>query len=408
MSQSALSHVRVLDLSRVLAGPWASQNLADLGAEVIKVERPNRGDDTRAWGPPYLQDRQGNDTQESAYYLAVNRGKKSIAIDIRKTEGQALIRKLAASADVLLENYKVGTLARYHLDYASLQKINPQLIYCSITGFGQTGPLSHLPGYDFIIQGMGGLMSVTGEKDELGGEPQKLGIAFADLMTGMYAAVAILAALEHRHVSGMGQYIDLALFDVQVASLANMNLNYLISKHIPERQGNAHPNIVPYQVFHSLDEDFIIAVGNDSQFRQLCVLLGAPEIADNPNFATNAMRVTHRKALVKSLQKLLKQRSAKDWIAALQKVGVPCGEINNIAQALENTQTKHRNMCFSMQHRQSQSVAQIASPMQFSETPIQYQQAPPTLGEHSDSVLQQWLGLSAQDIQQLRDNKVVY
>lgn len=407
-NDSALSHLRVLDLSRVLAGPWSTQILADLGAEVIKVERPNSGDDTRHWGPPYLQDKAGHHTNEAAYYLSANRGKQSIAIDISRAEGQALIRQLVSNCDILIENYKVGTLARYQLSYDDLAPINPKLIYCSITGFGQTGPLSHLPGYDFIIQGMGGLMSVTGESDNLpGGGPQKLGIAFADLMTGMYTTVAILAALAHRNNSGEGQYIDMALLDVQIASLANMNLNYLISGNIPKRQGNAHPNIVPYQVFQAKDSTFIVAAGNDNQFQKLCQVLEQPELSQDARYATNAGRVEHREQLSAYLDKHFRQHLAAHWIEKLQAVDIPCGPINNIAQALNNPQVKHRGMSFELPHPQAACVPQIASPFHFSKTPVRYHQAPPLLGEHSDSVLKKILHLNDNEIHLLRQKGII-
>ncbi len=314
----ALSHLRVLDLSRVLAGPWASQTLADLGAEVIKIERPGTGDDTRAWGPPYLQDNDGNATGESAYFLSANRGKKSVTLDIASPKGQAIVRKLAEQSDVFIENYKVGDMARYGLAYSDLRAINPRLIYCSITGFGQDGPLSHQAGYDFIVQGMGGLMSITGERDDLpGGGPQKVGVAFADLMTGMYSTVAILAALAHRTETGEGQYIDMALFDVQVASMANMNLNYLVSGKTPRRQGNAHANIVPYEVFDAKDGQIVLAVGNDGQFRKFCEIADCAHLSSDPRFATNAARVINRETLIPMLREVLVTRTIEQWVTPL-------------------------------------------------------------------------------------------
>ncbi|AKU12810.1 CAIB/BAIF family protein [Azoarcus sp. CIB] len=404
----ALSHIRVLDLSRVLAGPWASQTLADLGAEVIKIERPDVGDDTRGWGPPYLKDEAGNETREAAYFLAANRGKKSVTINLSKPAGQALIRRLAAESDVFIENYKVGDMARYGLSYDDLKKINPRLVYCSITGFGQTGPLSHLAGYDFIIQGMGGLMSITGERDDLpGGGPQKLGVAFADLMTGVYSTVAILAALAHRDKSGEGQYIDMALLDVQVATMANMNMNYLVSGKIPKRQGNAHANIVPYQVFKSRDGHLVLAVGNDGQFIKFCEIAGCPEFAKDERFATNAGRVRNRETLVPMLQEVLQTRTTDEWIAPLESAGVPCGPINNIAQAFENPQVKHRQMKVDLPHPLSGTVPSVANPIRFSATPISYRSAPPLLGQHTHDVLTTLAGLSEAAIEDLKANAVI-
>lgn len=404
----ALSHLRVLDLSRVLAGPWASQILADLGAEVIKVEQPGQGDDTRAWGPPYLKDPDGRDTTESAYFLSTNRGKKSVTIDITRAAGQALIRQLAAQADILLENFKVGGLAKYGLDYESLKAINPRLIYCSITGFGQTGPYKDRPGYDFMIQGMGGLMSVTGEQDDLpGGGPQKVGVALADVLTGLYATVAVLAALAHRDQSGVGQSIDLALFDVQLACLANQASNYLISGVPPRRLGNAHPNIVPYQVFATADGYIILAVGNDRQFARFCELAGRPELATDERFATNAVRVHNRETLAPIVQDLMIQRGSQAWLDALEQAGIPCGPINALDQVFADPQIQHRGMRVELPHPLAGVVPLTASPLRLSATPVRYQGPPPTLGQHTDEVLGERLGLNAADIDALRTEGIV-
>ena len=404
----ALSHLRVLDLSRVLAGPWASQLLADMGADVIKIERPGSGDDTRGWGPPYLKDEAGNDTTEAAYYLAANRGKKSLTLNIAKEEAQEIIRQLIKETDVFIENYKVGDMARYGLNYEALKQINPRLVYCSITGFGQTGPMADVAGYDFIVQGLGGLMSITGERDDFpGGGPQKVGIAAADIMTGLYASIAILAAIEHRHISGVGQYIDMALLDVQVATLANMNLNYLCSGKVPHRQGNAHANIVPYQVFKASDNDIIIAVGNDSQFVKLCKVLGCPEYATDDRYAMNANRVRHREELLPLLQIRFATRSVEEWLNLLQPEGVPCGPVNSIAQTFENPQVVHRKMQIDLPHPLAGTVPSIANPIKFSGTPIHYQGAPPTLGQHSHDILQRYVGLSDAQITVLKGKGVV-
>jgi crotonobetainyl-CoA:carnitine CoA-transferase CaiB-like acyl-CoA transferase len=404
----ALSHIRVLDLTRVLAGPWASQLLADLGAEVIKIERPGSGDDTRAWGPPYLKDRDGNDTRESAYFLSANRGKKSVTLDISTPEGQQIVRKLAEDSDVFIENYKVGDMARYGLSYDDLKKLNPRLVYCSVTGFGQDGPMSACAGYDFIIQGMGGLMSITGERDDLpGGGPQKLGVAFSDLMTGMYSSVAILAALENRHKTGEGQYIDMALLDVQVASMANMNMNYLVNGVVPKRQGNAHANIVPYQVFRSSDGHLVLAVGNDRQFAKFCDIAGCPELAKDERFATNANRVRNRQILVPMLEEVLLQRTTAQWVAPLEAAGVPSGPINNIAQTFEHPQVKHRKMKVDLPHPQSGTVPSVANPIKFSATPVTYGSAPPLLGQHTQDVLSKLAGVPEAELSALRDKGII-
>ena len=404
----ALSHIRVLDLSRVLAGPWASQLLADMGADVIKIERPESGDDTRGWGPPFLKDEAGNDTSEAAYYLAANRGKKSLTLNIARPEAQDIIRTLAKTSDVFIENYKIGDMARYGLSYETLKQINPRLVYCSITGFGQTGPMAELPGYDFIVQGLGGLMSITGERDALpGGGPQKVGVAVADIMTGLYSTIAILAAIEHRHTSGEGQYIDMALLDVQVATMANMSLNYLCTGKVPTRQGNAHANIVPYQVFSALDGDLIIAVGNDTQFARLCAVLGCPEYATDQRYQKNANRVRHRDELLPLLQARLALRSVEEWVGLLQPEGIPCGPVNSIAQTFAHPQVVHRQMRIDLPHPLAGSVPSVANPIKFSGTPIQYGAAPPTLGQHADEILRSELGLSEDEIETLRRKGIV-
>ncbi len=394
-SRSApLAGVKVLDLSRVLAGPWCTQNLADLGADVYKVERPGTGDDTRSWGPPYLKDEQGNNTSEAAYYLSTNRNKRSIAIDIASPEGAALVREMAARCDILVENFKVGGLKKYGLDYESIKAVNPALIYCSVTGFGQTGPMAPLPGYDFMIQGMGGLMSITGERDDLpGGGPQKAGVAVTDLFTGMYATVAILGALHERNRSGLGQYIDMSLLDCHVAMLANQNLNYMTSGVAPKRAGNAHQNIVPYQVFAASDGHLIVAVGNDSQFRSYCQAIRRPDIPQNPDYATNSQRLANRNVLVAELSAIMKTRTRDEWIAELNKVGVPCGPINNIEQVFQNEQVKAREIWRDIPHPLAGKVPTTASPMRFSDTPVQYRYPPPLLGEHTEEILKE-LGIA--------------
>jgi formyl-CoA transferase len=403
-----LDGIRVLDLTRVLAGPWATQNLADLGAEVIKVERPGHGDDTRKWGPPFLRDRDGHDTRDAAYFLACNRGKKSITLDIASAAGREVARELALRCDVLVENFKVGDLARHGLDYASLATADPRLVYCSITGFGQDGPYRDRPGYDFMVQGLGGLMSVTGERDDLpGGGPQKVGVAVSDLFTGMYATSAILAALLERATSGRGQRIDLALLDVQVAMLANLGSSYFVSGEVPGRMGNAHMNIVPYHVFRAADEFLVVAVGNDGQFARFCDVLGAPEWAGDPRFATNPQRVQHRELLVGMITARLQARGAREWLALLEPAGVPCGPINDLSQVFADPQVRHRGLQVRAPHPAAGEVSMVASPMRFSATPVTHERAPPLLGEHTDEVLGSVLGMSPGQIATLRKENVI-
>ncbi len=395
----ALDGIRVLDLSRILAGPWCTQNLADLGADVIKIERPGVGDDTRAWGPPFLKDGQGIDTNESAYYLSTNRNKRSVEADMATPHGAALIRELAAVSDILVENFKVGGLAKYGLDYASLKAINPRLIYCSVTGFGQDGPFAQRPGYDFMIQGMGGLMSITGERDDLpGGGPQKAGVAVTDIVTGMYATVAILAALQERHRSGLGQHLDIALLDSHVALLANQNSNYFNSGVAPTRAGNAHQNVVPYQVFAASDGHLIVATGNESQYRAYCAAIGAPELGDDPRFATNRLRVANRGTLVPLLADIMREGRRDDWIARLEAAGVPCGPINDIAQAFAHPQAQARQLRHDLPHPGGGVAPVTASPLRFSASPVVYRRAPPLLGQHTEEVLRDVLGKSPQAI----------
>ena len=403
-----LNHIRVLDLSRVLAGPWCGQNLADLGADVIKVERPITGDDTRQWGPPFLKNSEGQETTESAFYLAINRNKRSITLDISTPEGQEIIKKLALESDIVLENYKVGQLKKYGLDYESLKKIKNDLIFCSITGFGQTGPFAHRPGYDFIVQGMGGFMSVTGEKDELpGGGPQKAGVAIADLFTGMYATSAILAALIHRDRTGEGQSIDLALLDVQIATMANVASNYLISGSSPKRWGNASPNIVPYQTFKAADGWMIVAAGNDSQFRHFVQTGGEEHLADNPLFATNPDRIRHRDSLIPLLQVMALKKTKAEWIDALDHAGVPCGPINNFEEVFTNEQVIARNIKMEMPHPTGGTVPLVRSPMHLSATPVVEHRPPPLLGEHTNEILKERLNLTEADIDALKNKGVI-
>jgi crotonobetainyl-CoA:carnitine CoA-transferase CaiB-like acyl-CoA transferase len=398
-----LAHIRVLDLSRVLAGPWAGQNLADLGAEVIKVERPKVGDDSRAFGPPWVKDRQGRDTGDSAYFTSANRGKKSVTVNMAKPEGQALIRALARECDVLIENYKHGDLARYGLGYEDLKSINPRLIYCSVTGFGQTGPYRERPGYDFMIQGMGGMMSVTGEPDGApGGGPQRAGVPIADIVTGMYASIAICAALAHRAESGAGQHLDLALLDSQIALLAYQNTNYFSTGTPPKRIGNLHPNIVPYQPFRSSDGEVIVACGNDNLFRKFCDAAGCPELAQDPRFATNGKRVENRAQITRLIQEIFGKKTTAEWLGLLEAAGVPNGPINNIAQVFEEPQVRARGVKIELDHAAAGKLPLVASPMRFSGTPLEYRLAPPLLGEHTDAVLRGLLGKSDAEIAQLR------
>ena len=404
----ALSHIRVLDLSRVLAGPWAGQVLADLGAEVIKVERPGVGDDTRHWGPPYLKDAEGKDTSEAAYFLTANRNKQSLTIDFTQPEGQRIVRELAAQCDVVLENFKVGGLAAYGLDYASLKALNPRLIYCSITGFGQDGPYAKRAGYDFMVQGLGGLMSLTGRSDEEeGAGPMKVGVALTDILTGLYASVGVLAALNHREQTGIGQHVDLALLDVQVACLANQAMNYLTTGVPPKRLGNAHPNIVPYQDFPTADGDIILAVGNDSQFRKFCEVAGCTELADDPRFASNKARVANREVLVPMLRQTTVFKTTGEWISLLEQAGVPCGPINNLAQVFEDAQVKARGLRLDLPHALGCLAPQVASPIRLSQTPVEYRHAPPLLGQHTEQVLQSLLGMSLERIGELRSAGVL-
>ena len=402
-----LAHIRVLDLSRVLAGPWAGQNLADLGAEVIKVERPKVGDDSRAFGPPWVKDRQGNDTRESAYYTAANRGKKSITLNLSRPEGQVIVRELAARADVLIENYKFGDLARYGLGYDDLKKINPRLIYCSVTGFGQTGPYREHPGYDFMIQGMGGMMSVTGEPDDVpGGGPQRAGVPVADIITGMYASIAICAAIANRAETGLGQHLDLALLDSQIALLSYQNTNYFATGKPPGRIGNLHPNIVPYQPFRTTDGSVILACGNDNLFRKFCEVAGCAQFAEDARFASNGKRVENRTELTRLLQEIFSRRSTKDWVEQLEAAGVPNGPINNVAQVFEEPQVKARNIKIELDHPVAGKMPLVASPMRFSGTPIEHKMAPPTLGQHTEEVLRA-LGKGDADIAKLRADGIV-
>ena len=412
MPPGALDGVRVLDLSRVLAGPWCTQTLADLGAEVIKVERPPApghpgGDDTRGWGPPFLKDREGRDTADAAYFLGTNRNKRSVTIDIAQPEGQALILQLAGRCDVMIENFKVGDMARYGLDAASLCQRYPRLVYCSITGFGQTGPYRDRAGYDYAVQGMGGLMSITGERDDRpGGGPQKVGVAVADLFTGMYASVAILAALRHRDAAGQGQVIDMALLDTQVAMLANLGANYLVTRQAPRRAGNAHQNIVPYQVFEVADGHLILAVGNDGQFCRFCTVAGCTELPLDPRFATNANRVRHRDTLVPLLADKMRLRNRADWLAALEAAKVPCGPINDLDDVFADPQVGERGMTVTLAHPHTDALQLVASPMKLSVTPVQVRRPPPLLGQHTDEVLAE-MGVDAARRQQLRDRGVI-
>lgn len=404
MTGGALTNVRVLDLSRILAGPWCAQTLADLGADVIKVERPGRGDDTRAWGPPFVPGANGSDTAETAYFMCANRGKRSVTVDIAAPAGQDIVRKLAAQSDVVIENYKVGGLARYGLDYATLSALNPRLIYCSITGFGQSGPYAHRPGYDYMAQAMGGVMSVTGERDDLpGGGPQKVGVAVSDITTGLYATIAIQAALAERERSGLGQYIDMALLDCQIAFMANQATAYLASRQAPRRAGNAHQSIVPYQVFASGDGHIVVAAGNDAQYQRLCELLEAPELIGDARFATNAARVRNRDTLVPLLAERLQQRTSAEWLAALDDAGIPCAPINALDEVFADPHVRQRKMELTLPHPITGEVHLPASPMKLSRTPPHYERAPPALGQHTDEVLRELLHYDDEQLRALRE-----
>lgn len=410
---NSLDGIRILDLSRVLAGPWCTQTLADLGAEVIKIERPGSGDDTRSWGPPFLKDRDGRDTAEAAYYLGTNRNKRSVTCDIAHPEGQALIRELVAHCHVVVENFKVGDMARYGLDYASLRALNPALVYCSVTGFGQTGPYRERAGYDYAVQGMGGLMSVTGERDDLGGGPQKVGVAVADLFTGMYSAVGILAALRHAERTGEGQHLDMALLDTQVAMLANLGANYLVSGKAPGRAGNAHQNIVPYQVFEvapaadGATDHLILAVGNDGQFAKFCQVAGRPELASDERFVRNQDRVRNRAVLVPLLEAVMKTRGKADWLAALEAAKVPCGAINTLAEVFADPQVQQRGMVHTWDHPLAGDVRLVASPIKLGATPVRTDTPPPLLGQDTDAVLRGVLGWSDERIAGLRSLEAI-
>ena len=415
--RQALTGIRILDLSRVLAGPWCTQTLADLGADVIKVERPGSpghpgGDDTRGWGPPYLKDSAGRDTAEAAYFLGTNRNKRSITIDLSQSQGQSLIKQLAARSDVMVENYKVGDMARYGLDYSAMQKLNRGLVYCSITGFGQSGPYAERAGYDYAIQGMGGLMSVTGPArheiadSESGGGPQKVGVAVADLFTGMYACTAILAALRHREATGEGQSIDMALLDCQVAMLANLGANFLCSDVVPQRMGNAHQNIVPYQVFEAADGHLIVAVGNDGQFAKLCAVAGVEGLASDARFKTNADRVRNRDVLIPMLAAVVRTRERSAWLDALQAAKVPCGPINDLREVFSDPQVIDREMVVPLSHPSGGPLRLVASPIRLSATPVVYRRAPPLLGQHTDEILAE-LGMGEAQISALRAQRII-
>jgi crotonobetainyl-CoA:carnitine CoA-transferase CaiB-like acyl-CoA transferase len=415
-SMNSLHGIRVLDLSRVLAGPWCTQTLADLGADVIKIERPGTGDDTRTWGPPFLKDAQGHDTAEAAYYLGTNRNKRSLTCDIAQPAGQALVRELVMHCDVFIENFKVGDMARYGLDYDTLKLLNPKLVYCSVTGFGQTGPYAERAGYDYAVQGIGGLMSITGERDDLGGGPQKVGVAVADLFTGMYATVGILAALRHADLTGQGQWVDMALLDTQVAMLANLGANYLVSGQVPGRAGNAHQNIVPYQVFEvqaPLDagpkakDHLILAVGNDGQFAKFCAVAGHPELATDPRYAKNASRVSNRAELVPLLEGILKTRTKAEWLSALEAAKVPCGAINTLVEVVADPHVQARQMITSWNHPVEPNLRLLASPLKLSETPVRTDLPPPLLGQHTDEVLTEVLGYSAAQLRHMHAQGVI-
>ena len=417
---NSLDGIRILDLSRVLAGPWCTQTLADLGADVIKIERPGAGDDTRSWGPPFLKDAEGKDTPEAAYYLGTNRNKRSLTCDISKPEGQALIRELVMHCDVFIENFKVGDMARYGLDYNSLKSLHPRLVYCSVTGFGQTGPYSDRAGYDYAVQGIGGLMSVTGERDDLGGGPQKVGVAVADLFTGMFAAVGILAALRHAEKTGEGQYVDMALLDTQVAMLANLGANYLVSGKTPGRAGNAHQNIVPYQVFEvkpssdlvasigpNARDHLILAVGNDGQYAKFCDVAGHPELATDLRFAKNTDRVKNRQVLVPLLEEIMLKRTKADWLSALEAAKVPCGAINNLSEVFADPHVAARQMVSTWQHPNQKDLKLVASPLKLSLTPVRKDHVPPQLGQHTEVLLKEVLRYTDAQIAALRNQDII-
>jgi crotonobetainyl-CoA:carnitine CoA-transferase CaiB-like acyl-CoA transferase len=409
----SLSGVRVLDLSRVLAGPWCTQTLADLGADVVKVERPGAGDDTRTWGPPFLKTDEGVETTDAAYYLATNRNKRSVTCDFSQAEGQELIRAMVPHFDIFVENFKVGDMKRYGLDFETLQKLNPRLVYCSVTGFGQTGPYADRAGYDYAIQGMGGLMSVTGERDDLGGGPQKVGVAVADLFTGMFATVAVLAALRHAERTGQGQQVDMALLDTQVAMLANLGANYLVGGKVPGRMGNAHQNVVPYQVFETAPaadgqkDHLILAVGNDGQFVKFCAIAGRPDLATDPQYVKNQDRVRNRATLVPLLQEIFLTRPKNEWLSALEQAKVPCGAINTLGEVFSDPHVQARGMVTHWKHTINGDVPLVTSPIKLSATPVRQDIAPPLLGQHTDEVLAEVLGLTAQRIAELRTNRTV-
>jgi len=406
LAAGPLAGVRVLDLSRILAGPTCTQLLGDLGADIIKIERPGVGDDTRKWGPPYVTGKDGKDTGESAYYLCANRNKRSITIDIKTPQGAALVRQLARSCDVLIENFKVGGLAKYSLSYADMQDDLPGLVYCSISGFGQTGPNARRSGYDFLAQGHGGIMSLTGVPD---GEPMKVAVGIADVMCGMYASTAILAALRHRDLSGKGQYIDLSLTDTQVAWLINEGTNYLTSAVVPKRRGNAHPNIVPYQLFAAADGHFILAVGNDGQFERFCRFAGIEELAGDERFVTNSRRVANREQLVELIEKVLRRHTVAYWLEGLAALNVPCGAVNDLKQVFADEHFIHRGMRIKMDYEQALSgeVELIGNPLNMTRTPVQYRRPPPTLGQHTDEVLKEMLGLDGKACKELRNQKII-
>ena len=405
--RKALDHLRVLDMSRVLAGPFLAQNLADFGADVIKVERPHHGDESRSF-PPYVKDAAGNDTADSAYFMSINRGKRSITIDIATPRGQELVKALAAQSDVLIENYKVGDLKRYGLDYDAIRSVNPRIVYCSITGFGQTGPYRNRPGYDYIFQAMSGLMSLTGGPDELpGGGPAKVGLAICDVVTGIYSSFAVMTALAEREKSGVGQHIDMSLLDTTIATISHINMNYLIGGIIPKRMGTGHPSIVPYQMFQAKDGPMVVAVGNDGQFAKLCALLGRPELPKDPRFLTNPLRVQHRDALIPQLEAAFAQKTSGEWIESLTTVGVPCGPLNNIQQVFDDPHIKSRGVQVAIPHARAGSVPALANPARLAETPPTYERPAPLLGEHTREILSSVLGLSDAEIKQLAAEKVI-